>query len=240
MLSVHVMAEWEISAWFHWQASRQHSALLETGVTHCRCDTCVSVCKCLIVIINLLQVTIEMFCQVQHPLFTFLLIFCNFFFFIISHFVYYQTQYIWKWICHCFFNASSLKSFQKAAHHLVFFWVISPISSLSHTNVAAIFSAAYLCNALQLHHNFLGNSVCCSGGYFLNESQIWAGRWELKLTGYVASRGSSQPISHLRNCMCRHLCLKHFYNRVKAPNDFQTLKRITKSALPVNCFATCC
>lgn len=150
-----------------------------------------------------------------------------------------------------FFNARSLKSFQKAAHHLVFsvesfFWVISPISSLSRTNVAAIFCAAHLCNtrkALQLHHQFLGNNVCCRswicfGGFSEWESDPgWTSSVKVN-RGYVASRRSSQPISHFSNCVCRHLCLRRFSNWVKALNDFQT--RITKSVMPLNCFATCC
>lgn len=43
-----------------------------------------------------------------------------------------------------------------------FFWVMSAISSLSCTDAVAIFIAAHLCQALQLHHKSLGNNMCCN------------------------------------------------------------------------------
>lgn len=138
MLSVDVTAEWEISAWFHWQASRQHSALLETVITQCMCykvpvwmRVCVCVCmsKCVTVAINLLQVKTVMCCQVH-----------------IYFFCWYISNYfysIWEWICH--FVSSNRTMFQKAAHLTPCFLVTRhPVSSLLCTNAVALFSAAYL------------------------------------------------------------------------------------------------
>lgn len=170
------------------------------------------------------------------------------FFFIISNLVYCQTQYIWKLICHfVFFSASSLKSFQKAAHHLVsspcFLCGEFLLGDFTHQQSVTYKCCCCILCCLSLQHLWsfavasqlpwqqrLLQSWICFGGFSEWESDPG---WTLSAKvhrGYVASRGSNQPVSHLSNCVCRHLCLKRFSNRVKAPNGFHTLK-ITKSSV---------